>query len=167
MDIIIRNEEPRDFAQVRSVLKAAFPTEAESELVGLLRTNGKAVVSLVAVCGDDVMGHILFSPVSTSPPGDAKGIGLAPVAVRPDVQVQGIGSALIRTGLELAQELRFDYCVVLGDPNYYERFGFDTASDFGLRNEYGVDKEFMVTHFSKCEVVGLVRYLPEFAQLSV
>ena len=151
MDIIIRNEEPRDFAQVRSVLKAAFPTEAESELVDRLRTNGKAIISLVAVCGDDVLGHILFSSVSTSPPGDAK----------------GIGSALIRTGLDLAQELRFDYCVVFGDPNYYERFGFDTASDFGLRNEYGVDEEFMVTHFSKCEVVGLVRYSPEFAQLSV
>ena len=70
MDIIIRNEEPRDFAQVRSVLKEAFPTETESELVDLLRTDGKAVVSLVAVCGDDVLGHILFSP-GCRPPGCA------------------------------------------------------------------------------------------------
>ena len=76
-----------------------------------------------------MLGHILFSPVSTSPPGEAKGIGLAPVAVRPDVQSHGIGSQLIREGLRLCQELGYDYCVVLGDPKYYHRFGFEKASE--------------------------------------
>ena len=94
-------------------------------------------------------GNLLFSPVTTSPPGEAKGIGLAPVAVRPDVQSQGIGSKLIREGLRLCQELGDDYCVVPGAPKYYQRYGFERASNFGLQNEYRVDNEFMVIRFTK------------------
>ena len=167
MEIIIRSEQPRDLDQVRGVLKAAFPTEAESKLVDALRENGKAMISLVAVCGEDVLGHILFSSVSTTPPVDAKGIGLAPVAVLPDVHSQGIGSALIYQGLRLCQDLGYDYCVVLGAPDYYGRFGFETASPFGIENEYGVDEEFMILHFTDREVKGLVKYEPEFALFSL
>lgn len=167
MDIKIRNEEPQDTGHVRDILRAAFPGDAESRLVDLLRANGKAVISLVAVHGDDVLGHILFSPVTTTPPGDAKGIGLAPVAVRPEAQSQGIGSKLIRAGLRLAKELGFDYCVVLGAPKYYERFGFEKASPSGIRNEYGVDDAFMVIHFTDRKVTGLAQYAPEFGELSV
>ncbi len=125
MNFEIKNEQPKDIDQVRAILQAAFPTDAESKLVDALRTNGKAIISLVAVNEDDVLGHILFSPVTTSPQSTAKGIGLAPVAVRPDMQAQGIGSELIRQGLRLSKELGFDYCVVLGNPKYYERFGFE------------------------------------------
>jgi len=168
MTIKIRSEETNDIDQVREVLCMAFPTDAESKLVDALHANGKAIISLVAVQGDHVLGHILFSPVSTTPPSEAKGVGLAPVAVRPDVQAQGIGSQLIREGLRLCQELGYDYCVVLGDPKYYSRFGFQKASRFGLQNEYGVDDEFMVTHFSERGLRrGLVRYTPEFAIFSV
>jgi putative acetyltransferase len=167
MDFMIRPEEPKDIEQVRQIVRAAFPTEAESQLVDALRANGKAVISLVAVSTEDVLGHILFSPVSTTPPGEAKGIGLAPVAVRPDVQSQGIGSGLIREGLRLCKELGVDYCVVLGDPNYYQRFGFEKASSFGMRNEYGVDQEFMVIRFTDRSAVGIVKYVPEFAMFSV
>jgi putative acetyltransferase len=138
-------------------------TDAESKLVDALRANGNAIISLVAVNGDEVLGHILFSPVSTTPPSDAKGIGLAPVAVRPQVQSQGIGSQLIREGLRLGEELGYDYCVVLGGPKYYQRFGFEKASPFGIRNEYGVDDEFMIIRFSERGVAGLVQYAYEFA----
>ena len=167
MNVTIRNEEARDIGQVREVLRRAFPTDAESQLVDALRANGKATISLVAELNGQVAGHILFSPVSTTPPGEAKGIGLAPVAVRPDVQAQGIGSKLIREGLSLCKALGFDYCVVLGDPKYYQRFGFERASNFGIRNEYGVDHEFMVIHFSQRDVAGLVQYASEFAMFSV
>jgi len=167
MDITIRKEEARDIDQAREILRATFLSDAESKLVDALRTNGKSIIALVAVDGDQVLGHILFSPVSTTPPSAAKGIGLAPVEVRPDVQSRGIGSKLIREGLRLCRELGYDYCVVLGSPKYYQRFGFEKASKFGLQNEYGADDDFMVIHFSDCEVAGLVQYAPEFALFSV
>ena len=167
MEITFRNEIERDHQQVREMLCSAFPTKAESKLVDALRENGKAIISLVAVNGEDVLGHILFSPVSTTPPNHAKGIGLAPVAVKSVFQSQGIGSQLIREGLRLCQELKYEYVVVLGDPEYYHRFGFRKASKFGLENEYGVDDEFMVIKFSNGEVHGLVKYAPEFSIFSV
>jgi putative acetyltransferase len=111
MELRIRSEESRDTDHIRAVVRAAFPSEAESKLVDALRTHGKSVISLVAVTGNEVSGHILFSPVSTAPPPEAKGMGLAPVAVRPDSQSQGIGSQLIREGLRLGKERGFDYCV--------------------------------------------------------
>lgn len=167
MGIKIRNEETKDIEQVREIIRAAFPSDAESRLVDALRANGKATISLVAVRGSEVLGHVLFSPVTTSPPSEAKGLGLAPVAVRPDVQSQGIGSQLIQEGLHLCKELGFDYCVVLGGPKYYQRFGFEKASPLSIRNEYGVDHEFMVTRFSERKVSGLVRYASEFGLFSV
>ncbi|HEX5941124.1 MAG TPA: N-acetyltransferase [Anaerolineales bacterium] len=167
MGINIRNEETKDLERVREIVTAAFPTDAESRLVDALRANGKAIISLVAVDGDDVLGHILFSPVTTTPSSKGKGLGLAPVAVRPNVQAQGIGSKLIRQGLRLCKELGYDYCVVLGNPHYYQRFGFEWAGPFGIRNEYGVDHEFMVIQFSDGGVSGLVQYASEFSVFSV
>ena len=167
MEFTIRPKGSTDIEQVREIVRAAFPTEVESKLVDALRVNGRAVISLVAVSGDEVLGHILFSAVSSPSPSPAKGIGLAPVAVRPDVQSQGIGSRLIHDGLSLCKELHFDYCVVLGDPNYYQRFGFEKASTFGMRNEYGVDHEFIVIRFTDRSAAGIVKYAPEFAVFSV
>ena len=168
MATTIRNEEAKDIEQVRAVVRAAFPTDAESKLVDALRENGKVILSLVAVNKDQVLGHILFSPVSTTPPSEEKGIGLAPVAVRPDSQSQGIGSQLIRKGLSLCKGLGFDYCVLLGAPEYYRRFGFEKASSYGIQNEYGVDDEFMVTRLSNRSLPrGLVMYVSEFAMFSV
>src|SRR5262245_15692250 len=106
MEFHIRNEEPKDIDQVRGILQAAFPTGAESKLVDALRT----------------ISHVITSPHSIP-----RGIGLAPVAVRPEVQSHGIGSQLIREGLRRCRELGFDYCVVLGNPEYYRRFGFEKA----------------------------------------
>ncbi|HEY3476915.1 MAG TPA: N-acetyltransferase [Anaerolineales bacterium] len=167
MDIETRNEEAKDIEQVRDIVRAAFPTDAESRLVDALRAHGKAIISLVAVNGDDVLGHILFSSVTTAPPSEGTGLGLAPVAVRPDAQSQRIGSKLVREGLRLCKELGYDYCVVLGSPKYYQRFGFEKASPFGIRNEYGVDAEFMIIHFSEHSVTGVVQFASEFAMFSV
>ena len=110
MDFKIRNEESKDIEQVEAILRATFPTEAESKLVDALRANDKAIISLVAMNDDHALGHILFSPVSTAPSSEAKGIGLAPVAVLPEVQSQGIGSGLIGEGLRLCKELGYDCC---------------------------------------------------------
>ena len=145
-----------------------YPTDAESKLVDAVLANNKAIVSLVAFHEDQVLGHILFSPVSTTPPSEARGIGLAPVAVHADVQMQGIGSQLIREGLRLCAELKYDYCVVLGNPKYYQRFGFEKASKFGIQNEYEVDDEFMFMRLSEHDAPeGLVKYVPEFSMFSI
>ena len=167
MDIIIRNEEPKDVEQVRAIVRAAFPTEAESKLVDALRANGKANISLVAANDAEVLGHIMFSLVTATPPGSAKGIGLAPVAVRPDAQSQGIGSQLIYEGLRLCRELGFDYSLVLGNPAYYGRFGFRKANESGIQNEYGEDEAFRWINFPNCIVTGLVQYAPEFGMFSL
>jgi putative acetyltransferase len=167
MDITLRKEVEKDMEQVREIVRAAFPGDAEGRLVDALRANGKAIISLVAVKGNEVLGHILFSPVTTTPSSDARGIGLAPVAVRPAAQSQGIGSKLIGEGLRLCKALGFDYCVVLGSPEYYQRFGFEKASPFGIRNEYGVDDEFMIIRFSECNLAGVVNYDSEFAMFSI
>ena len=172
MEIEIRKEEDKHIDAVREIVRAAFPTEAESKLVDALRANGKAAISLIAVLEEKVLGHILFSPVSTTPPGEARGLGLAPVAVHPDAQSQGVGSQLIHDGLRVCEELGFDYCVVLGGPKYYRRFGFEKASDYGLQNEYGVDEEFMVIRFGNgsppaAKPGALVKYAHEFGVFSV
>ena len=122
MDTLIRMETSHDYPAVREILASAFPTEAEARLVDMLRANGKAIVSLVAEQEGQIVGHILFSPVSISPLSKPlTGLGLAPVAVAPSYQKRGIGSTLIREGLRLCQ---CDYVVVLGNPEYYSRFGF-------------------------------------------
>ena len=168
MEFKIRKEETKDFEQVREVIRGAFPSDAESKLVGALRANNKAIVSLVAFHEEQVLGHILFSPVSTTPLSEARGIGLAPVVVHVDVQIQGIGSQLIREGLRLCAELKYDYCVVLGNPKYYQRFGFEKASKFGIQNEYEVDDEFMFMRLSeRGGPDGLVKYAAEFSAFSV
>ena len=167
MEYIVRREQDKDVDQVRLLLQAAFLTAAESRLVDALRASGQAVISLVAVRAQDVLGHILFSAVTTSPPCGAKGIGLAPVAVLPGYQAHGIGSALIHSGLQLCRELTYDYCVVLGSPEYYHRFGFEAASKYQLQNEYGAGEEFMVLRFTDRPVLGLVQYASEFGKFSL
>lgn len=161
----VRPEQPGDAADVTRIHEAAFPTPDEARLVALLRENGKAQVSLVAVSGGRVVGHILFSPV-TIDDWPITGSGLAPVAVLPDCQGRGVGSRLVRAGLEACRALGMPFAVVLGGPGYYRRFGFERASEQGLGNEYSVDEEFMVLELRPGSLPpegGLVRYAPEFA----
>lgn len=159
----VRPETAGDADAVRAVHVAAFPTPLEARLVDALRAAGKAVISLVAELDDAVVGHVLFSPVSVAR-GARRGLGLAPVAVLPRVQRRGVGSRLIGAGLAAAAALGQDFVVVLGEPDYYQRFGFATASRFGLLNAYGVDAPFMAlaVHADGFEgVSGLVSYAPE------
>ena len=106
MTITIRPETQQGHQAVESILLSAFPTGAESKVVNAIRENGNAVISLVAVFDEKVIGHILFSPVTTHPPTPEKGLGLAPVAVDPVHQSQGVGSKLIRAGLQKGEQLR-------------------------------------------------------------
>jgi putative acetyltransferase len=167
LELVIRLEQPGDEAAVRAVNEQAFAGLVEAGIVNRLRKRGKALVSLVATDGEQVLGHILFSQVTLEPPrNDLRLIGLAPMAVLPEYQRQGIGTTLVSAGLQHCRDLDFDAVVVLGYPTYYPRFGFSKGSDFGLTNEYGEDEAFMVLELrtgSLQGVQGLVRYAPEFA----
>jgi putative acetyltransferase len=142
--VTIRQEQAPDFPAVRKVHEAAFPTPVEADLVEKLRAGGKASVALVAVDGERVVGHIVFSPVSFDPPVDVVAFGLAPMAVLPGHEKHGVGRRLVQNGLAECHAQGACLVVVLGDPPYYQRFGFERASRHGLRNEFGVEEPFMV-----------------------
>lgn len=168
MDLKIRRESPEHYQAINDILISCFKSDAEAKLVWALRENNKAVLSLAALQAGEVVGHIMFSPVTTSPPANASGLGLAPLAVKSKFQKQGIGGTLIQEGLLLCKEMSYDYVVLLGNPNYYQRFGFVKASDFGVKNEYGVDEPFMLIQLSSFELPkGLVQYCEEFSLFSV
>jgi putative acetyltransferase len=171
MSLSIRPEEPADSAAIRRVLEAAFPTAAEARLVDLLRAGGRLLISLVAEEDGALVGYIAFSPVQIE--GEALegiGLGLAPLAVMPGFQSQGIGSRLVREGLAACQRAGYGFVVVLGGPGFYRRFGFERADLRGLGNEYGADEEFMVRELRDGAIPGrggVVRFGPEFAEFSI
>ena len=155
-----------DEEAIYAIHLAAFPTDAEARLVDRLRANGHSSISLVAELDRKVVGHVLFSPVTA---GLSQGLGLAPLAVLPSYRRQGIGSALVREGLTLCKNQACEFVVVLGDPSYYLRFGFQPSSQFGMQNEFGKGDSFMV-HFICPEehcAKDVARYGSEFAEWKV
>jgi putative acetyltransferase len=153
-------------------LRAFGDREDEARLVERLHAAGVAPVSLVAAAEPDdrIVGHVLFSLVQIDGRryNSPKMVGLAPVGVLPEYQGRDIGSRLIRAGLDAVREAGYDAAVVLGDPGYYSRFGFERASGAGLNNEYGVDEYFMVAELESGAldgVEGMVRYREEFRKL--
>lgn len=163
---LIRPERDADAAAVRRVHISAFPTPAEADLVERLRASGKAVIELVALDGDSIVGHILFSPVTLEPLAGSVGLGLAPVAVMPDHEKHGVGRRLIQNGLAECRRWGAGFVVVIGDPPYYSRFGFEPAARHGLRSEYDAGDSFMVFELASGTLPPpgtLVKYAPEFA----
>ena len=142
MHPIIRREEPADIAAIHWVNERAFGRTAEADAIDLLRDRGAATLSLVAVIEDQVVGHLLFSPVTIeSSERMSPGLGLAPLAVLPEYQRQGIGTALMLAGLEECRRLGHERIIVLGHPAYYPRFGFERASRYGVRFEFAAPDE--------------------------
>jgi putative acetyltransferase len=164
-----REERPGDAEGIRQVNLAAFETTAEADLVEALRRQASPLVSLVAEDDGDIVGHILFSPVTLENEPPLILMGLAPMAVAPSRQRQGIGSALVREGLERCRRLNVDAVVVLGHPEFYPRFGFLPAAHRSLGSEYDVPEDtFMVRELRDGALSGLagtIRYHPAFADL--
>jgi putative acetyltransferase len=148
--IVVRRERPGDAAAVREVNTAAFGRPDEADLVDRLRQRAPLYLGLVAADGDEVVGHILFTPVTLhcyQAPYTV--LALAPMAVRPGRQRQGIGSALVREGLAACRAAGHDVVVVVGHPAYYPRFGFVPARPLGLMSEPAFpDEAFMVAELT-------------------
>lgn len=166
--MIIRSEREEDHPQVRRVVEMAFGQPQEADLVEALRRDARPYISLVAVVGTEIAGHIFFSPVTIhSEDSVFEAVGLAPLSVLPEYQNKGIGSALTRAGLEECSRAGREVVVVLGHPNYYPRFGFRPASLKGITCEYDVpDDHFMVAELSEGALAGrrgLAKYHPAFA----
>jgi len=167
--VLICTEQDEDVLAVHAVNVSAFETSAEANLVDALREQANPVVSLVAEESGTVVGHILFSPVTLSGCPDMMLMGLAPMAVRPEHQRQGIGSELVRTGLKRCRQLDCVAVIVLGHPKFYPRFGFSPASRFGIDSEYDVpDETFMAVELvpnALSDKHGQVQYHAAFSNL--
>lgn len=164
MNYEIRSETPADADAIRHLTIAAFEkaehsSGTEAAIVDALRAAGVLTISLVAEVDGDVVGHVAFSPITINDQ-DIGWFGLGPVSVHPDRQGEGIGNALIRRGLEELRAEEAAGCVVLGDPNYYQRFGFQSDPDIafpGAPQEY-----FMSISLDGSTAHGTVRYHESF-----
>ena len=126
--VVIRERMAADDAAIRRLNDDAFGGPFESRLIEDLRAAGLDAVELVAVEDDQIIGHILFSVLATTIDRQAvPALALAPMAVRPDRQHRGIGSALVRGGLDLARDRDWRAVIVLGHKGYYPRFGFSAV----------------------------------------
>lgn len=164
----VREERPGDEEGIRSVLLAAFPTPAEADLVDALRADAERFLSLVAEQDGDVVGHILFTEMTLEPARDGLVLGLAPLAVAPSWQHNGVGTGLVEMGLTRCREMGAILVIVLGEPDYYPRFGFERASRMGLRSLWDVpDEAFMAMALGPVQEWGpaVAKYRPEFDAL--
>ena len=189
--ITIRAEKPGDASRFREVNELAFGRAVEADIVDALRLARPDALSLVAEesaaggdgdtspssgggaegAGNDggtVVGYLLFTPATVVSRGRrVAGMGLAPLAVIPNRQRQGIGSALVRRGLDILRESTCPFVVVLGHPAYYPRFGFEPAAAAGLSSQWdGVPDEAFMALVLDAEsmrgVSGVARYREEF-----
>ena len=163
--MLIRQEQGGDHGAIADVAARAFAgvehsDQTEPEIIARLRAADALTISLVAIESDILVGHVAFSPV-TIEGADHGWFGLGPVSVKPDHQGAGIGSALIRRGLEHLRAQGAAGCVVLGEPDYYRRFGFER--DEGLRYEGAPPEYFMRINFTANDApTGRVDYAPAF-----
>ncbi len=161
--IEIREERAGDEAAVRGVNTDAFGQPDEAEIVDALREHCSDRLCLVALDGEDVVGHILFTPATLE---GVQGMGLAPMAVLPNRQRDGIGSQLVRRGLDELRERGCPFVIVLGHPKFYPRFGFERASARGIRCKWEApDEAFMILVIDEAVMAGisgLAHYRSEF-----
>jgi putative acetyltransferase len=143
--MLIRDEAAGDEPAIHEVHAGAFGRPAEAKLVDDLRQSGDAVISMVAAEGDRIVGHILMSKLGAP----MRALALAPVGVHPDFQGRGIGSSLIREGLERARNDGWEAIFVLGAPGYYRRFGFSVEAARGYGSPYAGEHFMMLPLFTR------------------
>ena len=165
----IRAEKPQDVEQISEIHRIAFGSDAEPEpVLAIRRSEGfYPELSLVAESDGRLVGHILFSGISIQSGAHTyPALSLAPMAVVPEYQNRGIGTALVRRGQEECRRLRHRIVIVIGHPEYYPRFGFEPAGSRGLSLEFEVpDEAFMVLELEEGvlnTISGVVKYPEAF-----
>lgn len=170
MSILIRQETHADQEAIRHVNRLAFGQDAEASLVDALRDGGYVRLSMVAEQAGQVVGHILFSELSIiTDAGTVPALALAPLAVLPKYQKQGIGSALIRKALELCRDQGHRIVVVVGYPHFYSRFGFSSKMTAHLDSPFSGRDSFMALELvpgALADMVGRVEYPGPFTAFS-
>jgi putative acetyltransferase len=164
MNITVRPEVSSDIADIETLTTAAFlnaphTSHTEHLIVNALRDAGNLTISLVAEVDGKIVGHVAVSPISISD-GSQGWYGLGPISVMPDYQSVGIGSQLMRQALAILRELGASGCVVLGEPEYYSRFGFKAEPSLVLPDvspEY-----FQAISFGAPVPIGLVSFHESF-----
>jgi putative acetyltransferase len=164
--VIVRVEEPSDHAAIGEINRLAFGRDDEARLVDDLRNGGYIRISLVADDDGRVVGHLLFSALAVGTPnGTVEALALAPMAVVPSHQRRGIGSMLVRKGLQACRDAGHRIVVVLGHPEFYPRFGFSAKMAERLKSAFS-GPAFMAAELTPGvleSVEGEVRYPPPFA----
>jgi putative acetyltransferase len=169
MNPTVRPEDKEDLSAIRQINREAFDTDAEANLIEALRKSNVPIISLVAEYNDKIIGHILFSEVAIDGEcPDIKICGLAPMAVLPEYQRQGIGSQLVNRGNEACRKAGFSAVVVLGHPQFYPRFSFEPSVNYKITSEFDVpDEIFMIKELQRGALVncsGTIKYHDVFKQ---
>jgi len=171
MNITIRKEEENDSIQIYEVNKLAFQQENEGKLIEKIRKSENFIpeLSMVAELDKKIVGHILFSKIKIVGESDYESLALAPIAVIPEFQKKGIGSELIKKGMDKAKEQGFDSIIVLGHKEYYPKFGFQRASRWDIKCPFEVpDDVFMAIELTEKGLegkAGTVKYPDEFNEV--
>lgn len=165
-------ESKKEILAIRQLITEAFEQAKVAELVDIIRKSENFIpeLSLVAVEKEEVLGHILFSQIIIQTPNQTiPALALAPLAVKPSHQHQGIGSRLVQVGLSKCRELDHAIVIVVGEPRYYQRFGFQTAGNFGLQSSLSLpDEVFMALELQPAaleNITGTVLYPAYFQNL--
>ena len=148
-NLVIRSEQIEDYAAIAETNTLAFRRENESQLINKIRESDRHVpeLSLVAELNNQIVGHIMFSYIDLVDEETTKILALAPVAVLPEYQNRGIGSLLVKTGLEIAEKMSVPMVMVLGEPKFYHRFRFKPASKYGIDSPFDVGNEYFMVKF--------------------
>lgn len=164
--VLIRLETPDDQQTIGRVNRAAFGDDDEAKLINALREGNLIEVSLVAEVNAQIVGHILFSPVTIqTAQGTVEALSLAPMAVLPSFQGQGIGSQLVEAGLKTCRERNGKIVLVLGHPEFYQKFGFSPDMAQPLQSPFGGGDSWMALELvphALTGVEGTVIYSPPF-----
>ncbi len=167
--IHIRPERPEDIVSIDGINRLAFGGEEEAKLIKAIRGSNYFLpeLSLVAAETDRIVGHILFSPITVESSGKSvNALALAPMAVVPEYQNKGVGTALVKHGLAACKKLGYTIVIVVGHPEYYSRFGFTPATEYDLEAPFEVpDDAFLALELlpgALKNVRGMVKYSPAF-----